>query len=151
LSSACRSRPGRETRAQSVVETASRHRQRQRYGCGRLRWDARREGGLGVKPQPASAGDWRGDMHADAGCWMLDARCNIAWCRLGWQVWARYLRVGVVQEEEEGEKEEEERVRERESERLGAGTLLRESSKVRQAGKQVGKRKAGRVRVTTKT
>jgi hypothetical protein len=82
---------------------------------------------------------------------MLDARCNIAWCRLGWQVWARHLRVGVVQEEEEGEKEEEERVRERESERLGAGTLLRESSKVRQAGKQVGKRKAGRVRVTTKT
>jgi hypothetical protein len=80
---------------------------------------------------------------------MLDARCNIAWCRLGWQVWARYLRVGVVQEE--GEKEEEERVRERESERLGAGTLLRDSSKVRQAGKQIGKRKAGWVRVTTKT
>lgn len=65
---------------------------------------------------------------------MLDARRNIAWCRLGWQVWARYLRVGVVQEEE-GEKKEEERVRERESERLGAGTLLRESSKVRQVGK----------------
>jgi hypothetical protein len=62
---------------------------------------------------------------------MLDARCNIAWCRLGWQAWARYLRVGVVQEEE-GEKEEEERVRERE---IGRGNLTKrvEQSK---AGRQ---------------